>query len=226
MRRYAGGCTLGKAGMKKLLEDKRISKATLSEFGVGYLDGQGGVHPFGYLEALSGAEAQGQERLVFPLSDLHGTRRGFAYRSKTLKSFYSEKVKPQEMLYGLDRAYKAIETDMCCFLVEGLFDALALHSAGIKNSVSSFGAHLSIAQSALLARFTKTVLVCYDPDDAGEIGARSACGLLSNAGVEAIQVRLPADPDDVLRDYGVGEFFNLCDKALTTRNAAAGMPLV
>jgi DNA primase len=52
-------------------------------------------------------------------------------------------------------------------LVEGYMDAIAVARAGISNVVASCGTSLTEPQVKLLNRFTRRIIVNYDPDTAG-----------------------------------------------------------
>src|SRR6266481_2136247 len=71
------------------------------------------------------------------------------------------------------------ENQLRAVLVEGYMDAIAVARAGISNVVASCGTALAESQIKLLARFTKRVIVNYDPDMAGQAATeRSLVALL------------------------------------------------
>ena len=82
------------------------------------------------------------------------------------------------VLYHLDRAKEAMRQGDAVVLVEGYMDTIAVARAGITNVVASCGTSLTETQVKLLSRFTRRVIVNYDPDTAGQ------------AAIE----RLPRDP--------------------------------
>lgn len=84
-------------------------------------------------------------------------------------------------------------------LVEGPFDVLSparLHPLWADRAVSTLGSSLSEAQAACL-RHAEKVLVWYDPDVAGVIGAEKAVALLRNWGVKTEAFHWPKEPGDV-----------------------------
>jgi len=57
-------------------------------------------------------------------------------------------------------------------LVEGQFDVIKAHERGLKNIVALGNSNMSPYQAALLSRYTDTVFVVLDNDDAGEKGRK------------------------------------------------------
>ena len=72
------------------------------------------------------------------------------------------------LLYGLDRARKAIRAADQVVIVEGYLDVIAPHQAGFENVVSPMGTALTEDQLRLLKRFTRKIVLALDPDAAGQ----------------------------------------------------------
>jgi DNA primase len=72
------------------------------------------------------------------------------------------------LLYGLDRARKAIRDADQVVIVEGYLDVIALHQGGFANAVSPMGTALSDYQLAVLKRYTHRIVLALDPDAAGD----------------------------------------------------------
>src|SRR5260370_7900248 len=85
------------------------------------------------------------------------------YLNSRETSIYSK----SNVLYHFDRAKEGIRRDDFVILVEGYMDAISVAGAGISNVVASCGTSLAEAQIKLLGRFTKRVVVTYDPDAPG-----------------------------------------------------------
>ena len=68
-------------------------------------------------------------------------------------------------------------------VVEGYFDCLSLHQAGIENVVASCGTSLTQQQVALMARYVPEVVMNYDPDAAGQNAMRRSIDLLLAKGL-------------------------------------------
>jgi len=87
--------------------------------------------------------------------------------------------------------------------------------AGISNVVASCGTSLAEPQIKLLARFTRRVIVNYDPDTAGQAATERSLALLLEQGFEVRVLALPgkADPDKFIRDQGAHAYIQLLKDA-------------
>src|SRR5438309_2269045 len=112
------------------------------------------------------------------------------------------------VLYHLDRAKEALRRSDFAVLVEGYMDAIAVARAGISNVVASCGTSLAEPQIKLLGRFTKRVIVNYDPDTAGQAATERSLSALLEQDFEVRVLALPAigdkkaDPDLFIREKG------------------------
>ena len=106
----------------------------------------------------------------------------------------------------MDRAKEALRRSDFAVLVEGYMDAIAVARAGISNVVASCGTSLAEPQIKLLSRFTKRVIINYDPDNAGQLAAERSVSLLLEQDFEVRVLALPpvgdkkADPDLFIRE--------------------------
>src|SRR5262245_7687946 len=120
-------------------------------------------------------------------------------------------------LYGLHAALDAIRRSGRAIIVEGNFDVLALHEAGIEEAVAPMGTALTEEQVGVLGRLAKTIVVVFDGDAAGQRAAQKAIPMFVDAGVDGRIARLPAgvDPDDFVRqpDRGPEAFRRLVEGA-------------
>src|SRR5439155_1072893 len=116
------------------------------------------------------------------------------------------------LLYHLDRAKEGIRRQDFAILVEGYMDAIAVARVGISNVVASCGTSLAEQQIKLLSRFTKRVVVNYDPDAAGQSATERSLSLLLEQDFEVRVLVLPpvgdkkADPDLYIREKGAEEY--------------------
>jgi DNA primase len=96
-------------------------------------------------------------------------------------------------------------------LVEGYMDAIAVARAGISNVVASCGTSLAEPQIKLLGRFTKRVIVNYDPDTAGQAATERSIAILLEQDFEVRVLALPgkADPDKFIREQGADAYMKL-----------------
>ena len=79
----------------------------------------------------------------------------------------------------LDKAKQAIRQLDYAILVEGQMDCISVYAAGFKNVIASSGTAFTEPQARLLGRFSKNIVVNFDPDTAGAAAAERS---LSPAG--------------------------------------------
>ena len=174
------------------LRGRNLTDATLEAFEIGYAPNAWGalrehLAARGFQEAdlleaglLSRSEAgkvfdRFRHRIMFPIRDARGRVAGFGARvvdpqdvPKFLNSPQSPLFDKGRLLYGLDRARKAIRAGDQAVIVEGYLDVVALHQAGYANAVSPMGTALSEDQLRLLKRFSRRIVMALDPDVAGD----------------------------------------------------------
>lgn len=148
-----------------------------------------------------------RDRIMFPFIDLNGNIIGFSGRFITPKENIGKYVntgdtpvfKKGTQLFGLYQAKRAISRMTFAYLVEGQFDVMSLHAAGVENTVAGSGTAFTPEQIRLLSRFTQSVTLVYDPDPAGIKASLRICELFLRAGFSVQCVRLPEgkDPDNV-----------------------------
>ncbi len=117
-----------------------------------------------------------RNRLMIPIRDGQGRIIGFGGRSldgeepKYLNSPETPLFRKQHTLFALDRAKEAIARQDQVLVVEGYFDAMALHQAGLTHTVAVLGTALNADQVRLLLRYTesKRVILNFDADKAGQ----------------------------------------------------------
>jgi DNA primase len=105
------------------------------------------------------------------------------------------------VLYGLHQAREAIRQSRSVLLVEGYFDVVAAHKAGVKNAVAVSGTALTEDHVKLLKRYSDAVILCLDQDRAGQQAAGRAFQLLAKAQVDIRSITIPAkDPDELVQE--------------------------
>src|SRR5271170_5334161 len=152
-----------------------------------------------------------RSRIMFPLADVRGRVLGFGARAmgaeqrpKYLNTSDNEIYHKGLQLYGADlaraHATKAGEVIVC----EGYTDVIALHQAGLRETVGLMGTALTGEQVGELARFAKTVLLALDADSAGQEAMLRAATLAARQRLELRVVPLPAgtDPADLVQRDG------------------------
>lgn len=100
-----------------------------------------------------------------------------------------------DALFGLYQARRAVFASGEAVLVEGYTDVLALHQAGVTNTVAAGGTAFTAAQAAALRRLAERVLVVYDADAGGENGALAAVRTALTAGLRPRVAELPEGED-------------------------------
>jgi DNA primase len=115
-----------------------------------------------------------RNRIMIPIRDARGRLTGFGARivnpedvPKFLNSPQTALFDKGRLLYGLDKARKAIRSEDQVVLVEGYMDVMGLYQAGFKNVVSAMGTALSEHQLRLLKRYSRNIVLALDPDAAG-----------------------------------------------------------
>ena len=100
-------------------------------------------------------------------------------------------------------------------VVEGYFDAVALHQAGLTHTVATLGTALTAEHIQVLRRFASKVVLLFDPDQAGVRAALRGLDLFVNSGLGVKVVSLPAgeDPDTYVRKEGPEAFAHLEEQA-------------
>jgi DNA primase len=221
------------------LDDRRIPAELIEEFGLGYA-------PPGWqnlLEALqprvslAELEAAGlvgrsqksgkpydrfRDRLVFPIRSAAGRLVGFGGRAldddpaKYVNTAETAGFHKGRLLYGLDRARRAIREAGRLLLVEGYFDALAAVAAGIDWTVAGMGTALTPEQAQLAARYTDEVVVGYDGDAAGEMAFRRILPELLKQGLGVRRARFGAgqDPDSLRLEQGEAALAEAIEEAV------------
>jgi DNA primase len=236
----------GAEALAYLRQSRRLSESTIDAFALGYApDRWDGL--LAHLQQVEGftpelLEAAGlvvprkggsghydrfRHRLIVPIRDRQGRVIGFGGRSldgaepKYLNSPETEVFEKGRHLFGLDRAADAIRREDRAVVVEGYFDVIALHAAGITHAVAALGTALSSRQITQLCRCCdgKRLVLNFDTDAAGVRAAQRAIGeveqLALQGQLELRVLQLPAgkDPDEFLQEHGSGEYRALLDGA-------------
>src|SRR5712692_6793052 len=230
----------GKAA-RAYLEDRGLDKDAIARFGIGYAPSGGDIllrhlksnYPEKQLvdSGLISKDQSGRlfdrfrRRITFPISNESGKIVAFGARAlgddmpKYLNSPETPIYSKSNVLYHMDRAKDALRRQDFAILVEGYMDAIAVARAGISNVVASCGTSLAEPQIKLLGRFTRRVVVNYDPDTAGQTATERSLSLLLEQDFEVRVLALPpidnkkADPDLFIRERGKDEYLKLLKEA-------------
>ncbi len=155
-------------------------------------------------------------RLMIPIRSPEGPTVGFGGRvvegdddRKFINSRESAIFKKGELLFAIDAAREPIRKSGQAILVEGYFDAIALHQQGLRNTVALCSASLTPEQVKLLRRCeARELVLILDGDEAGRRGVTKAAGPLLAMGMPARVVVLPSgvDPDEHVLAIGGDAF--------------------
>jgi DNA primase len=158
-----------------------------------------------------------RKRITFPIANESG--RVIAFTARALES--GDKAGPKylnspetplyakgHVLFNLHNARQPIRQIDFALLVEGQMDCISVSLAGIGNVLATSGTAFTEAQVRLLGRYTKRVIVNFDPDTAGANAAEKSIALLTEEGFDVRVVTLEdgLDPDRYVRERGVAAY--------------------
>lgn len=163
-----------------------------------------------------------RDRITIPIRTARGTLVAFGGRSvgedspKYVNSPETALFSKSHVLFALDRAQRVFAERQRVVVVEGYFDCIAMHGAGVTETVATLGTALTEHHARELGRRAPRVVICYDGDAPGRTAALAALRILLAADVEVAVVLLPAgqDPDDLIRREGGEAMRALLDNAL------------
>tara|TARA_Y100001968_G_scaffold182115_1_gene166772 strand:- start:576 stop:2627 length:2052 start_codon:yes stop_codon:yes gene_type:complete len=238
--------SVGTLAYEYLLNHRKFSKGTIDSFELGFAPDQwdGLLRylqeieniPIEQIEAVGlvvprkgrgGFYDRFRNRLIVPIYDQQKRVIGFGGRTldnsepKYLNSPETELFEKGKHLYGLDKASGSIRKEDAAVVVEGYFDVIAMHEAGICNSVASLGTALNKHQITQLCRCTesKRIFLNFDADSAGVRAANRAITEVEHVAMQGqIELRvlnLPSgkDPDEFLKSHSIADYKSLLDKA-------------
>lgn len=153
-----------------------------------------------------------RNRIMFPICNESGKVIAFTGRTlsrdekagpKYLNSPETAIYSKSRVLFNLDKAKDWIRKEYA-ILVEGQMDCISVFAAGFQNVIASSGTAFTEAQAKLLGRFTKNVIVNFDPDTAGANATERTLGLLVEEEFQIRVLRLEEgyDPDLFIRRNG------------------------
>ncbi len=231
-RSYLGGRNLGGTVPKKW----KLGFAPGRQMLVRYLSSKG-FKPDEMIEANVALSRDGGSvrdrffnRVMFPIFDPQGECIAFGGRvigdgePKYLNSQETPLFHKSNVLYGLDKAKKAMANTGVAIIVEGYTDVIALHENGIENAVATLGTALTIQHVRLISKHaSKRIVYLFDGDAAGQRAADRALGFINEdmtpeagkARIELCAVTLPddLDPADFVSKRGAEELRSLVDGA-------------
>jgi DNA primase len=228
------------ARAREYLAERGLGEEVLAAFGVGFAPsawdqvltrGQRAGFSVEELQA-AGLVQKGQKgghydrfraRITFPIRDARGRVLGFGGRAlspdskpKYLNSPEGELYRKSRTLYGIDVARAAIAKAGRAIVVEGYTDVLALHQAGITESVAVMGTAITPDQLQMLSRITETVVLALDADRSGADAMIRAEQVAAERSIDLRVAGMPdeADPADMLGSGGLDNFQALVEDAI------------
>ena len=213
----------GQLALEYLKSERRLEEETIQQFQLGYAP-EGWETIYRYLVEHKGKPVQQVEqaglivprkesrgyydrfrnRLMIPIHDTQGRIIGFGGRTlkdeqpKYLNSPDTPLFDKGKTLFALDKARDAIAKQDKAVVVEGYFDAIALHAVGITNTVASLGTALSQTQVKQLLRYSesKQIILNFDADAAGtQASERAIAEIATLAYSGQVQLRILNLPD-------------------------------
>ena len=162
-------------------------------------------------------------RIMFPIRGARGRVLGFGARAtkreeraKYVNSPESEIYRKGHTLYGIDRARSAIAKAKRAIVVEGYTDVIALHQAGVTETVAIMGTAITPEQLQALGALAETVVLALDADRAGADAMIRAQRVAGDRGMDLRVAAMPddADPADMLAAGGIERFRELVEGAI------------
>ncbi len=239
-------------GAREYLKEREIPTEWIMRFGLGYAPAAwtatldwGKKNGFSEEEMIAAGVAlraqsgrvydRFRNRLMFPILDEGG--RVIAFSGRVLAGAAPEEPKyvnsPEtvifkkgRVLFGFDRARRAMAEAGRAIVCEGQLDVLRAQAAGFLETVAPLGTGFTEEHAKLIGRFAKEIVICLDADVAGDRAAGRLGGILVEGGqgwgglakaeLGVKVVRLPAgdDPDSLIRKGGPEAFRAKLDAAV------------
>jgi DNA primase len=225
---------LRSAPVLKYLADRGVDKRTIGEFRLGYSERRTYGKDFskrlgapldaffsaGIFKMREGGEAYDifRGRVVIPIFDINGKVIGFGGRAtakETLPKYINSPESPvfskRSVLYGLNRAKREIVDKDEAIIVEGYFDLISLHQAGVGNAVATLGTSITEEQLTRLRNYSENITLMLDGDEAGIKSALRLIPLFGEMDISGKMLVLPGDhdPDSFIRAEGISGFERL-----------------
>jgi DNA primase len=226
------------AGAREYLTGRGLDEGTLREFRVGYAPSawdtvllasrRAGFSNRELHEAGLAQRGKGEgriydrfrRRIMFPLCDARGRVLGFGARAlgadqqpKYVNSSDNDVYHKGKHLFGADIARVHATKAGSVIVAEGYTDVIALHQAGLRNTVGLMGTALTADQVGELARLANVVALALDADSAGQEAMVRAARLAEGRNLELRVVPLPAgsDPAELVAAQGADAMRSLVD---------------
>lgn len=171
----------------------------------------------------SGLWVKFYDQLTFPIHNDYGDVVGFSARilreddkrGKYINTSDTPLFNKSKLLFGLDKARRAMGKEKFALVCEGQVDAIVLQESGFENTVAPLGTAFTEEHARMIKRYTDRVVLCYDGDNAGLNAADKAFKQLTAQGLPVKLMHLPTgdDPDSFIKNHGVDAFRVLLESA-------------
>jgi DNA primase len=240
------------AKARAYLGERGLAEETLRRFGVGYapsawdtvlVRGQRAGFDVDQLRAVGLAQRgrgggeydRFRARIMFPIRDRRGRTLGFGGRAmrsdqgaKYVNTAETDFFHKSDMLYGIDLAKSAIAKAGRAVVVEGYTDVLALHQAGVEETVGVMGTAITTKQVAALSGMVEEVILALDADSAGQEAMLRTQQVAADRRMRLRVAPMPAGEDPaemVAAEGGADRFRELLDSAIELPAFQVGLVL-
>ncbi len=203
----------------RYITERKITEQSIKDFSIGYCPGQiksllayaqkQGIMATNLIDAHILQEGKQalyspfEERIIFPIRDHIGRFVGFGgrvfqpgdERAKYYNSHDHTFFNKGTMLFGLDRAKKAIAESETAFLVEGYTDLIIMNQYGFTNTVATLGTACTQDHLKQLARYAQKLYILYDGDAAGQNAIIRLAELCWTAALDPYVISLSSKDD-------------------------------
>jgi DNA primase len=176
-----------------------------------------------------------RNRLMFAIHDEGGRVIAFSGRvlagaspdePKYVNSPETLIFKKGKVLFGFERARRAMAESGRAIVCEGQLDVLRAQAAGFTETVAPLGTGFTEDHAKLIGRFAKEIVICLDADAAGDRAAGRLGGVLveegqgwgglakAELGVKVVRLPRGDDPDSLIRKGGPDAFRAKLDEAV------------
>ncbi len=237
--RFFHECLKKSKEAQEYVAKRNLSTALIKHFGIGYapndfealakhLRSKGYTQEEmkeGFLCSISKKNGKSYDifrnRIMFPIIDVKGDIIAFGGRTlsndkaeaKYINTNDTPVFNKRRNLFALNYAKNSCSEQM--ILCEGYMDVISLHGAGFTNAVASCGTAFTPDQARLMKKYTKSAIICFDADEAGQRNADKVFKLLSEVGLEAklLKVENAKDPDEFIGKFGKEAFNRLLNRS-------------
>lgn len=213
------------AALKYIKDDRKLSTETIRRWKLGYSP-EGGQELYQFLakkgfteneltkaglvtRRAGGVGDMFRGRIMVPLCDAQGAVVGFTARllkdDKNAPKYFNTPQTPLydkgRQVFGLHLAKESIRKLDQSVLVEGNFDVISSHQAGVQNVVAAAGTAMTADHLRSLSRLSMNVRLAFDADEAGLKATERAIEIAQSVGVDLKVVSLPRgmkDPDEMI----------------------------